>query len=292
MVCLGVAAFAVDRLRGDPVSAGDTVISVPPRAQVLASPQTVVGDEIVAGENRDPVERWVRAEVLYREALRLGLDQNDLIVRRRLVQKMEYALDNMAALDAPQRVELEQFFARNAEHYREPAAESFTQVTFSLRDGSEAALERAAFALDRLQGKGRDAGSDYGDPSADGMRIASATDARLAQLYGAEFTNELKHAEVSVWDGPLRSRTGVHLVFRERSEPSRIPELDEVYKRVARDWVEHSRAVAREEHYAELAARYHIVRADEESDPAGSRAELATAAALAAGGEGLSGRAP
>lgn len=264
IICLGIAAFAVDRLHGSLGPTEMTVINVPPREHVTASPQMVIGDEIVDGENGDAVDRWIRAEVLYREALRLGLGDNDLIVRRRLVQKMEYALDNMAVLTSPQRSELEDFYARNAAHYREPATESFTHITFSLRNGIDASLQRASDALSELRGRGSEAGSAYGDPSPDGSRVASASDARLAHLFGSEFLSGLKQAAIGEWDGPLRSRTGIHLVFRSEPEPPRIPELDEVYKRVARDWIEFSRAVAREVHYSDIAARYRIVHSAQE----------------------------
>ena len=104
---------------------------------------------------RGLVEFRVREEILYREALALGLDKGDTIVKRRLAQKMEFLFEDVSALRQPTRDELKTWFEKNAERFALPARASFRHLYFSPDRRGPRAREDAARALDTLRGKPR-----------------------------------------------------------------------------------------------------------------------------------------
>jgi hypothetical protein len=259
VLALGALAFVVDVLVTNAASARDPATIVVPSAEAVArSPAVIFGDEIASAEGSD-IDRWIRGEILYREALRLGLDQDDIVVRRRLIQKMEYVLDGMAAPVALTDEQVESYYAVHAERYLWPAGETFTQIFFAV-DGGDTALRRADEALLSLHDKDRDAGQAWGDPYPDGARVWNASADRLQQTFGADFAAHLQAAPMHEWSGPIRSRIGAHLVFREQTHPPRQPPLSEIRGLVARDLLDELRLSRRAEHYRELAARYSIRR--------------------------------
>lgn len=257
---LGALAFVVHGLLPQPVEPADRaarIIQLPSPETLHHSPQDVVGDEVGGGTDQDAVRRWVRGEVLYREALRLGLDEGDIIVRRRLIQKMEYVLDGMAALPETSGESLQAYYNAHAERYRQPASFRFRHLFFSAERGVDAARDRATRALAQLAGAGPGAVAPaLGDPYPGGAYFGAASAARLLQTFGEEFLRELDAALEGRWAGPYRSRHGVHLVYREGSTPAQLRPLQEVYAQVARDFLDDARRAQREQRYAEIEAGY------------------------------------
>ena len=260
---LGALAFAVDALRPGPalppVAAEARRIEVPAGEVLLTTPLATASDDTGGRGGEAEAQRWIRAEVLYREALRLGLDEGDVIVRRRLVQKMEYLLDGMAAIPELSPDALETYYHAHADRYRRTTAYAFRHLYFSGERGIDAAAERAWQALTRLR-QSAVSPEQIGDPYPDGSRYAQIAAARVLQIFGEEFLQELDRAPENVWSGPLRSRHGIHLVLRERTQPPQLPPLDEVRSAVARDLIDESRRTQREQRYAQIEARYDVVR--------------------------------
>lgn len=263
MLVLGGLAFGVDRLQPAPAASHDpasAVIEVPAGESAKLQREAFFGDGFEREQAADETESWIRGEVLYREALRLGLDDNDIVVRRRLVQKMEYLLDGMSVPEPPDRAALEAFHAANADRYTREPAQSFTHVFFNLERGADAAQREAASALAALAGKDAGAAADQGDSLADGRRVWRLPDTRIAQRFGEGFLAGLQQAPLGRWSGPVRSKLGLHLVYREEAVAAHLPALDEQYNLVVRDFLDHARLAARERHYAEIAARYTLRR--------------------------------
>jgi len=257
---LGALAFLINGLRPSeaaPDAAAARIIQVPSVDALRHSPQDLVGDAVDGDADPDALQRWLRGEVLYREALRLGLDEGDIIVRRRLIQKMEYVLDGMTALPQIDAESLQAYYHRHADRYRQPASYRFSHRFFSAERGLETARERAAQALVQLAGVGPDAALPaVGDPYPDGARFAAVSASRLLQTFGEEFLSELDAAPEGRWAGPYRSRHGLHLVYREHSTPAQLRPLQEAYPQVARDFLDEARRRQREQRYAEIEAGY------------------------------------
>jgi peptidyl-prolyl cis-trans isomerase C len=204
------------------------------------------------------VEDFVREEVLYREALALGLDLADLVVRRRLVQKMEVLAfaDSAPIGDAA----VTDYFLAHRARYRLPETVSFAHVYFSAAArGSRAAEDaRAARAgLRRLSGAADAAG--VGDPPLAPSPVAAAARRQVADRFGAEFADAVFALTPGAWAGPVASAYGQHLVLVTAHAGGRLPELAEVSGRVAADMDAERRAGAVDALYARLRAQYEVV---------------------------------
>ena len=222
------------------------------------------------------VQARVREEILYREAVALGLDRKDEIVRQRLAQMMEYLLDDVARLDGPDDGEVEAWFARNRTRFAEPARATFRQIHFSSdRRGSRARADAAA-ALATLPGA-RDPRDDAdGAPLGDPSLIEGVHEDRLlpdvaAQL-GAEFSAALPGLPHGVWSGPVESAYGWHLVRVDALTPERIPSFAEIEPEVRAAWDQERRVKLRADAYDAIRARYEVVLPAGRDDDAPSRA--------------------
>jgi hypothetical protein len=207
-------------------------------------------------ELRELITAHVREEVLCREALALGLDRDDTIVRRRLAQKMEFLTADLVGATEADEATLQKFFTENAAHYARPAQVTFRHVYFSTekrKAGMEHAAREALAALEN----GASA-ETFGDGFLHGLEFAGREPDELAALFGPEFARQLAAQPVGRWRGPLQSSYGAHLVLVEsRSEPRAVT-LDEVRPKVLRDYDEQRRRSANQEVFERLKQRYQI----------------------------------
>lgn len=257
---LGALAFLLHGLQ--PQAAGleaQRRIRLPDGGQ-LSRQATWATDAVDAEPSQVDIEEWLRGEVLYREALRLGLDRDDVIVRRRLIQKMEYLLDGMAEIPTLDAEALEEYYLANGERYRRQSRYSFDHLFFDARHGMHNAQTRASEALARL-GSPSFSGNwqALGDPFAEGTAIRSMSSSRASQLFGADFLDALGRSAQAQWSGPHRSRYGVHLVRVHSVQPATVPPLEEVHSAVARDYIEAFRKERSEAHFSRIEARYEVL---------------------------------
>ncbi len=222
--------------------------------------------------NRPPTETelkglinsHIREEILYREGLALGLDQNDTIIRRRLAQKMEFLAEDLADQVKPTDEELMRFFDRNRDQYRFPGRFSFTHVYFSVDRRGIAAEQDARRLLAHLQTTDatplRAAGQ--GDRIMLEYDFVRKTEQEVAKLFGRRFVEQLAEIPEGSWQGPIESGYGLHLVrVHDKVEP-RLPELNEVRDRVRSNLVSERRREINEQVYQRLKARYEIIVED------------------------------
>jgi hypothetical protein len=203
------------------------------------------------------IDDHIRDEVYAREAATLGLDRDDLVVRRRLRQKMEFLTEEAEASAPPSDDELAAFLAAHAERYRVEPRLAFRQVYLSRDRRGEQAEADARAALARLAGAGPDAEvSTLGDPLLlpDDVRLSSRSE--IARLFGEQFARRLLEAEPERWVGPIESGYGVHLVYVREREDGRTPPLREVRDAVLRDWEAEQRQAMLEAAYRKLLEHY------------------------------------
>ena len=166
-------------------------------------------------EMRGLVDARVREEILYREALTLGLERGDAIVKRRLAQKMEFLASDVSALPDPTAAELRAWYASNAERFAEPGRRSFRHVYFSTDRRGAQAREDAASLLGQLSGKPADApvADNAGDPFMFQNQYADRSSDQIASIFGSAFAAAVNEARPGSWQGPIESGLGWHLVF-------------------------------------------------------------------------------
>ena len=200
------------------------------------------------------LDTYVGDEILVREGLALGLDRGDIIVRRRLIQKMEFLLESSEPVPPPTDAELETYLHAHADRYGSPARVSFTQVFVSTPGA-----DRAAALKTQLDG-GADPGV-LGDPFLRGRDFRFQSQAELAGVFGATFATEVMGLPERAWSEPIRSSFGWHLVRVSEKRPATAPTLAAVRERIERDWRAERRATLDAGARARLRSRY-VVRVE------------------------------
>jgi hypothetical protein len=257
---LGAALFWLAGTLGDPAQGrrGRIVLSAGDVEQIVAGFERTWQRPPTQVELAGLVEDRVREEVFYREALALGLDRDDTIVRRRMRQKMEFLSEDLAALE-PGDADLEGWLAANPEAFRQEPRIGFRQIYLSRdrRGGSvQGDAERLVAEL-----RAQDAAVDlaaWGDPLPLPAESDGLTASEAARLFGEAFSARLLELEPGRWEGPVESAYGLHAVFVRERVPGRDPELAEVRDAVAREWLADRRRQAREDSYRALRSRYEV----------------------------------
>lgn len=205
------------------------------------------------------IQERVDEEILYREALRLGLDADDVIVRRRLAQKVAFLNQDIVEPVAPTDAELREYFQRNQAAYAAPDLVTFEHVYFSPeRRGAE--LDAAlAKALDQLT---RANGSTHPGELGDAFMLARVyTDTPLNDLalnFGQRFAEAMRTLPTGRWVGPVESALGAHIVrIDSRREPA-VPAYETVAERVREDFLAERRRAANAAWIESLRERYRI----------------------------------
>jgi hypothetical protein len=243
-VALGVALFLVYALASD-LFTPDTSR----RIKITASEIELLAENWARQWQRPPtedelrglVEARVREEVLYREALAVGLDQNDVVVRRRMVQKVELLSQDLALLADPTDQELQTFFAENQEEYRIPPRISFSHIYFN------------------VDSRGAEAEGDAGR-ILQTLRAQSPPPARAPEM-GDRFMLALLELEPG-WHGPIASGYGLHLVHVSERLESELPDYRDIRDRLVVDFNRDRSERARDALYEGLRANY-TVQVDE-----------------------------
>lgn len=193
-------------------------------------------------------------EVLYQEALALGLARDDEIVRRRLIQKMEFLLESGVPEEAEDESVLKAFYEQNLRLYTEPERVSFRHVFL----GEEQRWGEPTGAVNaRLAALTRgEAAESWSRPFLHGLLWRRRTLTEVERSFGSRFVQALQASTPAVWQGPVQSAFGWHLVFLEERIPERVVPFLEVRERVREDWREQARRRAREQGLARLRRKY------------------------------------
>lgn len=249
---IGLGVFGLNALVSRPGEEGDRDIRVTQgRIQSLAETFRRQWSRPPSQEELNGlVNDFVREEVLMREALALGLDRDDVIVRRRLAQKMEFLSEDAASIMKPTDADLRAYLADHPQSFFVPPRYTFSQI----------ALEQTADAptlLDALNKKKvvpedvnviRMLEVDQNDMSA----------TEITAQFGPEFTALLEKLPLDRWDGPVASGYGLHLVRVMTRVPGRTPRLEEVHDAVLTEWSAAKRQEVKDAQLRELLARYSV----------------------------------
>jgi peptidyl-prolyl cis-trans isomerase C len=212
-------------------------------------------------EMRGLVDGKIREEILSREAMALGLDKDDTIVKRRMAQKMDFLMEDVSALREPPDDELRLWFERNAQRFALPGLVSFRHLYFSSDLRGERTRDAAVDALQKLAGKPDDPPNLEGlaDPFMFQEFYADRSVDQVAGIFGTKFAQALFELEEGKWQGPIESGLGWHLVWIDSMTPSRIPAFEEAEATVKSEWIDEQRATSKRKMFESMIARYQIV---------------------------------
>jgi len=206
------------------------------------------------------IDQQIREEVLYREALAMGLDKNDMMVRRRMSQKMEFISNDLTSLAEPDDVQLQAYLDSHPDKFAIPGRISYSQVYLNADQHGEALFADAEKLLAELSKSAVDIDiSMAGDSFMGGYTFNDETDFSVARIFGKAFALELFKLPVGEWSGPVESGYGLHLVRVDSRTDSRAPSLGQVRDKVRGEWLSEQQRKNNDLLYAEFKKRYEII---------------------------------
>ena len=254
---LGGLLFAVfSFVGGGSTSVGDQ------RIVVTAADIDRLSEQFLRTWNRPPsaeelqtqIEAYVHEEVLYRTALSLGLDKDDLVIRRRLRQKMDFLIED--AIPQPKESDLRAYFYAHESGFLAQPMVSFRQVL--VIDSRGATAEHDAQLLLTKLVAARSVDLEAGDPSLLPESLEAVPLSRVSDEFGAGFARSLAGVRQGQWAGPLRSAYGYHLVFVTTYVPAHLPRFEDVRSSVERQWFAETRAAVLDAQYRKLLRGFRV----------------------------------
>ena len=239
--------------KNEPIEVDSQLISA-----LLREEASRVGRPLTSIQEREElVSRFVRDEALFREAMHLGLDQGDVIVRRRLIQKMEFLLQNGIEIEEPSDEELRREYDSQSSRFVHPPKRAFTHIFFS-KENHRDAEQKARQVLTLLHEEPRLRASHTGDPFLEGYDFPLQTKSRIENRFGSSFADAVFHASRE-WTGPVESSFGFHLIRITDQRDERPFLFDEARRHLLREWREQKREQLTREAVETLIARYPLI---------------------------------
>ena len=207
------------------------------------------------------VENKVQQEILYREALAMGLDRDDEIVKRRMAQKMQFLAEDVAAAREPTTAELRSWFEQNSGRFAQPPRLSFRHLYFSPDRRGARAKEDAAQALAKLAGQPVDtkAAAGLADPFMFQDHYRDRAPDYLGKELGPQFALAVAKLPPGSWQGPIASGFGWHLVFVDTAIPGRVPPFEEIEPDVKTAWLAEQKTLAWQKAYKDMRTKYTVL---------------------------------
>lgn len=257
-IAVGLVLFAIDAI-AERQNDKRILVDLPLVEKLVAQWQGQTKRQPTAVELDALIEGYIREEILVREAQSMGLDDDDIIIRRRLAQKVEFFLSENDPPALPDEAELRQWFEDNRGQYDTPPNVSWQHV-FAADETSAKAL------LDKLQKDDSDWRA-LGQPFMLNRAYARQNEAEMAQLMGGEFAAKLMQAKdmtsnsaaTQAWIGPVRSAYGWHIVKITARQDAQAAAFEPLANRIAADWQDEQARLARLAAWRELRASYDIV---------------------------------
>ena len=222
---IGIALFGFYRWKAPADSVGRRIVITRGVVDDLVTQHVAArGREPSPAELNHLIESYVHDEILYREGVALGLDRDDIVVKRRVRQKIEVMAEEEAAA-APTAAELSAYLAANQTRFVQPAILTFEQV---------------------------------GQVSMLPQRMTQTPADLVARDFGPSFAAALERAPLARWVGPIDSSFGVHYVRVSDRKPAVMPALADVHDQVVREWESERRQRARNDVYARLRRGYDV----------------------------------
>jgi hypothetical protein len=201
----------------------------------------------------------VREEVYCREAMALGLDKDDTVIRRRLRQKMEFVSDDLAAQTEPTDAELNAYLTAHPDKFRVESQFTFRQVYLNPeKHGTNLASDTTQLLAKLNQPGGGASFTTMGDPFMLDNNFTAVPASEISKQFGDKFTAKLSGLQPGQWQGPVESGYGVHLVSISERTEGHAPALAEVRNAVRREWDDFQRLEANEKLYQELLKHYTV----------------------------------
>ena len=255
-VLIGIALFGVHRwIAPNGVEGHHVIVTQGVVDDLVTQHQAAKGRAPSSTELNHLIELYVRDEILYREGVKLGLDRDDIVVKRRVRQKVEVMAEEEAAA-TPTEADLAAYLAAHQPRFMQPAMLTFEQVYLGPASAGPDAVRTVAITGDALR-KGADP-EQLGKPTLLARRMVETPADLVARDFGDGFAAALEQALVGEWTGPIDSSFGSHYVRVSARAAAVAPPLDAVRDQVVREWENDRRQGARSDEYAKMRGQYEV----------------------------------
>lgn len=202
------------------------------------------------------IDGHVRDEIYYREALSMGLDQNDAVIRQRMRIKLDFMLQDLTAADAPTDEQLMQFIEENGDKFREEPRIAFLQVYLNPEKHADLATKSAQLLADLQAGA---APETAGDSTLLALQYRLTRQGELVREFGDKFAQQLGELQPGEWSGPVYSGFGAHLVRVLERQDARLPQLADIRAQVVREYQIEQQREMKDTVYQQLRKGYEVV---------------------------------
>ena len=204
------------------------------------------------------IDDEIKTELLYREALRMNLDHNDEIIRRRLKQKYEFLVKDLVNLDQATEEELENFYQEHAHLYQRSSTINFNQIYFS-PDRRKNPQQDAQALFTQIHNQKVSASLDqYGDNFHLSNRFVRNDRESVRQAFGKQFADALFQINQQGWVSPIQSGYGYHLLYIDTIIPPQALSFDQVKERIGQDWQQQQQVLYNERLFENLRSQYKV----------------------------------
>jgi hypothetical protein len=204
------------------------------------------------------VQEYIKGQAAYYEGLKLGLDRDDIVISRRLRQKLDFIAEENTLRPVASDEILTTYLKQYADKYQQPPVLSIRQVYFSQSSQGDDSLLDIKKVLTDLSGQPNIKADELGDSNLFKPHYSQQTTTQLQYIFGEGFVSSLMNMKTGVWQGPIQSSFGLHLVYIEQKQDSRLPELVEIHDEVLADWENSQRQRSIENYYQNLLKRYPV----------------------------------
>jgi hypothetical protein len=211
------------------------------------------------------IDQYIKETVLYKEAVEMGLDKNDAVIRRRLAQQVEFLAKDLVAYTPPTEADLKKYYDEHQKKYTPDVTYTFTQIYFDPDKRGNNTLMDVNKTKEKLlaQGSMMQNTEDLGDRGMTANYFEGSTPLQIRKNFGTGFTDSLMKLKEGVWEGPVLSGFGAHLIYINEIVTPPVPPFSEIKAQVAQDWISDKREELNDEFYRLLKAEYSIVVEDE-----------------------------
>lgn len=250
---LGLLIFAWDAIKNDGPSQNSLNITITPPeiSRMVSLWEKTWGRPPTADELQGLVKEHVREEIYYREAKALGLDQNDIVIRRRLRQKMEFLSSDVIETQPVEESVLLDYYNKNLNNFQASARFNLEQIYYADTQKNQA-------STDLLKLKAGEKTDGFGDSISLPKELKNADSHKINKVFGAVFSSQIESLEPNIWHGPIQSGFGIHLVRLSSFEPAKALAFDDVKAKVETNWRAQAIIDKRDESYQSLRKNYNI----------------------------------
>jgi hypothetical protein len=217
-----------------------------------------MGREPTVQDLRGQVNQLIREQILSREAIAMGLDEGDIVVRRRLAQKMEFLFKDLSALTELKEDDLRKYFFENRPKYEIPPQVTFNQVYFSIDSRGVDGARQAVQALIE-EGDDPSKAPTLGDASILSPDCAQCSVREIRDRFGTDFAEVVKNLEPGSWYGPVKSAYGFHAVYIHERQDANLPNFQDIIDQVRNDWMFTNQEENTRKVYGEIRSRYQVL---------------------------------